>query len=137
MDSRILKYFVVIPLVQPTGIANSQGQALQKSGTEMAAAKAETIHVQIGLKIFFGQTVISSQDKGFGVAGDDVQPVEQAGIGIVRLVLMGVALQRRDVAAVAVAANYASLGKRGLGEFFDGCPFDIRSDHHLEIERVA
>lgn len=81
--------------------------------------------------------MISSQYEGFGVAGDDVQPVEQAGIGVVRLVFMGIVLQRRDIAAVAVAANCASLGKRGLGKFFDRCPLDIRSDHHLEIERAA
>lgn len=81
--------------------------------------------------------MISSQDEGLGIAGDDVQPVEQAGIGDVRLVLMGVALQRRNVAAVAVAAPRVSLGKRGLGEFLDRCPLDVQSDHHLEIERVA
>lgn len=128
-------YNVVIPLGQPNGIANSQGQALQKNGAEMAAVNAEKVLVQIGLKAFFGQTVKSSQDEGF--AGDDVQPVEQAEIGGVRLVLMGAALQRGGVAAVSVAANRVSLGKRGLGEFFDECWFNIRSDHHLEIERAA
>ena len=76
---------MVIPLVQLNRIANSQGQALQKSRSEIAAAKAETVLVQIGLKIFFGQTVISSQDEGFGVADDDVQPVEQTGIWVVGL----------------------------------------------------
>ena len=67
---------MVIPLAQPNGIADSQGQTLQKSGAEEATAEAETVLVQIGLKAFLGQTVISSQDKGFGVADDDVQPVE-------------------------------------------------------------
>lgn len=44
---------MVIPLVQPNGIANSQGQAIQESGAEMEAAKTETVLVQIGLKVFF------------------------------------------------------------------------------------
>lgn len=38
----------------------------------MVAAKAETVLVQIGLKVYFGQPVISSQDESFGVADDDV-----------------------------------------------------------------
>ncbi len=70
--------------------------------------------------------MIGTQDECFGVANHDVQPVQQAGVGIVRLVFVGVALQRRDVAAVAVTANCASLGKRGLGKLFDGCLLDIR-----------
>lgn len=46
--------------------------------------------------------------------------MEQAGIGIVGLVLVGVALQRRYVTAVAVTPNGAALGKCGLRESFDG-----------------
>lgn len=45
---------MVIPLAQPKGIADSQGQALQKSRVEEATAEAETVLVQIGLKVFFG-----------------------------------------------------------------------------------
>ena len=81
--------------------------------------------------------MISSQDERFGVADHDVQPVQQSGIGIVRLVFVGVSLQRRDVTAVAVAADYAALGKCGSSEFFDSCPLDIWSDPHLEEERTA
>lgn len=62
--------------------------------------------------------------------------MQQAGVGSVRLVFVGVALQRRDVAAVAVTANGASLGKRRLGKLFDGCPLDVRSNHRLEVERM-
>ena len=128
---------MVIPLAQPKGTANRQDQALQKSRSEEAAAKTEAVLVQIRLQVFLGQTVISPQDERFGIANHDVQPVEQTGVGIVRLVFMGVALQRRNIAAVAVTPNDAILGKRGSGKFLDGFSLDIRSDHHLEVERIA
>ena len=117
---------MVIPLAQPKGTADGQGQALQKSRAEEVAAKTEAVLVQIRLQVFLGQTVISPQDERFGIANHDVQPVEQTGVGIVRLVFMGVALQCWDIAAVAIAPNGASLGKHRLGKFLDGCPLDIR-----------
>lgn len=128
---------MVIPLAQPKGIADSKGQELQKIRTGKAAAKAEAVLIQVRLQAFLGQTVISSQDERFGIADHDVQPVEQTGVGIIRLVFVDVTLQCRDIAAVAIAPNGASLGKRSLGKFLDGCLLDIRSDHHLEVERTA
>lgn len=83
------------------------------------------------------QTVISSQDERFSVADHDVQPVQQSGVGIVRLVFVGVALQRWDVAAVAVTVDCAAIGKGKLGEFFDRCPLDVWSDQHFEVERIS
>ena len=47
------------------------------------AAEAERVLIQIGLKIFLGQTMVSAQNKSLGVADDDVQPVKQTGIGII------------------------------------------------------
>ena len=128
---------VVIPLAQPDRCANGQDQALQESGAEGAAVKAEAELIQVGLEIGFGQAVIGSQNERLGVADNDMQPVQQTGVGIVRFVLMGVAFQCRDVAAVAVAADRASLGKCRSGKFFDGCPLDVWSDPHLEAEWTA
>ena len=42
-----VKNNVVIPLVQPERCSNSQGQMLQESGTEEAAAEAEAVLIQI------------------------------------------------------------------------------------------
>lgn len=66
--------------------------------------------------------MIRAQDEGLGLADYNVQPVWQAGVGIIGLVLMGVALQGRDIASVAIAVDRTALGKRGLSKLFDICP---------------
>ena len=81
--------------------------------------------------------MIGSQNECFGVADHNVQPVQQTRVGIERLVLMGVAIQRWNVTAVAITADCAASSKRETGKFSDGCLLDVWRDHHLEIERIA
>ena len=122
---------MVIPLVQPDRRANGPGQAVQKSGTEGAAAKTEAELVQIGLQVIFWQTMIGTQNESFGVAEHDVQPVQQTGVGIERLVLMGVAFQRWNVTAVAITADCAASSKCESGKFSDGCLPDVCGGIHI------
>lgn len=56
---------------------NGQGQTLQQGRAKVAAAETEGILVQIGLEVFFGQAMIGTQDKRFGIADHDVQPMEK------------------------------------------------------------
>ena len=49
----------------------------------------------ISLEVLLGQTMISTLDKRLGAADDDVQPVEQTGIGIVGFVLMGITFEKK------------------------------------------
>lgn len=62
--------------------------------------------------------MIRAQDEGLGITNHNVQTVEQAGIGIIGLVLMGIVLQGRDIASVAIAVDRTALSKRGLGQTF-------------------
>ena len=66
-----------------------------------------------------------------------MQPVEQAGIGIVWLVLMGIAFQRWDVAAVSVTVNHAAIGKSSAGLFFHRCLLDIGGYLHFQKARIV
>lgn len=52
------------------------------------------------------------QNKYLGIADNNVQPIEKVGIGNVGAVLVGVALQRRDVTAITITVDYATIGKR-------------------------
>ena len=67
-----VKQNVVIPLAQPNRCANGNGQPLKQAGTKGTAAEAETVLIQIGLEIIFGQTVVSTQNKCLRVADGDV-----------------------------------------------------------------
>ena len=80
--------------------------------------------------------MVSTQDERLGVTDYDVQPMEQARIGIVGFVLMGIALQSRDITPVTVTVDRTTLDKRSLGKFFDRGPLDILCDLHLGIERI-
>lgn len=62
---------MVIPLAQDRR-TNGQGQALEESRAKETAAKAKAELIQIGLKAFFGQTAIGSQDERFSVADHNV-----------------------------------------------------------------
>ena len=70
------KDIVVIPLAQPNRSTNSDGPTLNQRPTEVTASETEGELIQIGLKILFGQSMISAQNKCLGVADDDVQPME-------------------------------------------------------------
>lgn len=48
----------------------------QQSRAKVAAAKAETIFIKVGLKILLRQTMIRTQNERFGVADYNVQPME-------------------------------------------------------------
>lgn len=66
--------------------------------------------------------MIGAQDKRLGVADHDMQPMEKAGIGIVRLVFMGVALQGQNVTAIAIAVELTAIGEGAWANFFtDTC----------------
>ena len=77
------------------------------------------------MEVLLGQAMISAQDERLGVADHDMQPMEQTQIGIVGLVLMGIALQSRDITPVTITVNCTALNKRSLGKFFDRGPLDI------------
>ncbi len=68
--------------------------------------------------LLLGQAMVSTQDKRLGVADHDVQPMEQTRIGIVEFVLMGIALQSRDITPVTITVNCTARGKRSLGKIF-------------------
>ena len=70
------------------------------------------------MKIFLGQAMIGAQNKRLGVADHDVQPVEKARIRIIGLVLMGIALQCQDIAAISIAADHAAIDKEAQANFF-------------------
>ena len=80
------------------------------------------------MEVLFGQAMVSTQDERFGVADYDVQPMEQTRIGIAGFVLMGIALQSRDIASITIAVDRAPLSKCGLGKLFDRRPLDILRD---------
>ena len=105
-------------------------------GAKVTAAEAEAIFVKVGLEVLLGQAMISTQDERLGVANHDMQPMEQTRVGIVGLVLMGIALQSRDIAPVTITVNRTARGKRSLGKFFDRGPPDILRDPHLGIEGI-
>ncbi len=64
---------------------------------------------------------------------DDVQPMKQAGTGIVSLMLMWKIFQCREVTAVTIVADHAAFCKGRSGKFSDGSLLDIGSDLHFEI----
>ena len=72
------------------------------------------------------------QSKCLGVADDDMQPMEKAGIRSVGSVLMGVAFQCGDVTAVTVAVDYAAIGKGSVGKFLYGDLLEIGSHLHFQ-----
>ena len=69
------------------------------------------------MEVFLGQTMIGAQYKYLGVADHNVQSMENAEIGIVAIVFMGVALQDRNVAAIAITVDLTAIGEGGMGEF--------------------
>lgn len=58
--------------------------------------------------------------------------MEEAEIGIVRFVFMGVDVQRRDVTAVAIAVNHTTIDKGIVGKFFHGHLLDIGYRLHFQ-----
>ena len=91
---------VVIPLVQPNRSTNSKNQAVEQAGAKVAATETEAVFIQIRLQVGLGQTMIGTQDKRFRIADDNVQPMEQPGVGIVNFMLVDKSFQSRDVAAI-------------------------------------
>lgn len=128
---------MVIPFNQRSGRAKQPGPDGQQGPTEVSAAETEGILVQIGLKVFLGQAMIGTQNKHFSVTDDNVQPVEQAGTGIVRSVRMGVAFQRQDVTAVAIAVDHTAIEKDSVGKFLYGRLLDIGRHPHFQKARVT
>ena len=64
-----------------------------------------------------------------------MQPVGQAGIGIVRFVLMDLAFRSRDITAVAIAVNHTTMGKGSVSKFFHRRLFDI--SHHPHFQKAG
>ena len=66
--------------------------------------------------------MIGTQDKRFGVADHDVQPMKKAGIGIVGFMFMGVALQGRNIITIASLRISLPSPKAAWANFFtDAC----------------
>ncbi len=78
-----------------------------QSSTEVTTAKAEGMLIQIGLKVLGA----GRKNKLRGVADDNKQPTEIAGIRIVRYVLTDVDYQRGDVTLLAITMKGAIIGK--------------------------
>lgn len=68
--------------------------------------------------------MIGARNERLGIADNDVEPMEQARIGIVGLVFMRKLFQRRNIAAITVAADHTVFCKGGLGKFSDRSLFD-------------
>ena len=128
---------VVIPLAQPNRSTNGNNQTLNQRRAKTAAAEAERKLVQIGLKIFLVQAMIGAKNKSLGVADDDVQPVEKAGIRIIGSVFVGVAFQRGNVTAIAVAVDHAAISKDSVGKFLHSCLLEIGCHIHFQKEGIA
>lgn len=92
-----------------------------------------TMLVEVGLKVLPGQAMINA----LAFTDHNVQPVEQAGVGIIGLVLIGIVHQGRDIASVAIAVDRTVLSKHGLCKLFDSGPFDILHDLHLGIAGIS
>lgn len=66
--------------------------------------------------------MIGTQDKRFGVADHDVQPMKKAEIGILGFMFMGVALQGRNIIAIASLRISLPSAKAAWANFFtDAC----------------
>ena len=124
-------------LISQTRKRYRQNQTLQQGRAKVAAAEAEGKLVQIGLEVFLGQAMIGAQDKRFGVADHDVQPMEQAGIGVVGFVFMRVAFQSRKVTAITIAVDHAAIGEGGMGKFLHRCLLDVGRYPHFQKAGIA
>ena len=71
------------------------------------------------------------------IADDNVQPMEKAGIGIIRIVLMIIVFQCGDVTAVAITANRTALGKGNVGKFLHGRLLEIGGHPHFQKLGIA
>ena len=110
---------------------------IQQDLAEIAAAEAEGIVIQIGLRVSSWAGHDRCSEYSLDITDDDVQPMEKAGIRIVRSVLMDAAFQRRDVTAAAITVDYAAIGKGGAGKFFHRHLLDIRCHLHFQNEGIA
>ncbi len=124
---------MVIPLSQPDRRANCKSEVAKQGRAKKTPGEAETKFIQIGLQVVFRQAMISAQYERLGVSNHDMQPMEQTGIGIVSLMLMGKVSQGWDVAAIPVAADHTAFCKGGFGKFSDGGLLDIGCDPHFQI----
>lgn len=109
----------------------------QQGRAKVAAGETEGILVQIGLEVFLGQTMISAQDKRLCVADHDVQPMEEARIGIVGFVFMGVAIQGQNVVVIAIAVGLTAIGEGSMSKFFHRCLLDIECYPHFQKAGIA
>ena len=116
---------MVIPFSKPCEIERQPKSAAGLIVPERAAAKTKSKLVQIGLKIVLGQTVISAKDEGLRVADHDMQPAKHTAVGNIVLILVSVFFQSREIAAVTIAADCASLRHGNMGGFLHGGLFDI------------
>lgn len=94
----------------------SEDQLLSQQAAKRATAEAEGKLVQIGLEMVCWQTVIGSQNKRFGIADHNMQPMEHTAVWVVVLMLVGVVSQNWDIAAVTIAVDGTALLHGGIGE---------------------
>ena len=112
-------------------------QSLSQHAGERTSAEAEEKLVQVGLEMGCGQAVIDAQNKRFGVAEYDMQPMEHTTVGVIVPVLVGIVPQNRDIAAITIAADDAALLHSGIGKFLHRGLLDILGHTHLEILWIA
>lgn len=61
----------------------SGNQTFQQAKAKATTAETEVIFIEIGLEELLRQAMICAQDERLSVADHDMQPVKQAGIGII------------------------------------------------------
>lgn len=81
--------------------------------------------------------MIGTQDKRFRIVDDNVQPMEQPRVGIVRFMLVDESFQSRDVAAISVAVDLTARGKSGVGKLLYRRLLDIWCLLHLQEAGIA
>ena len=92
---------------------------------EGPAAETEAKLIKIRSQILLRQTVVSTQDKGFGIADHNMQPMEHSGICDIGLMLMGIIFQSTDIASVTLIADGCPRRNGILRKAFYGSLLDI------------
>ena len=95
-------------LVSHLGASHGEDEPVGQQGAKSAATEAERKLIQVGLKMILGQAMVGSQNKRLSIADHNMQPVEHTAIRVIGLMFMGVILKRRDITAVAIAADSAA-----------------------------
>ena len=124
-------------LVSHLGASHGVDQPLSQQAAKSAAAEAEHKLIQAGLEMVFGQAVVGSQNKRFGVADHNMQPVEHTAVGVIGLMFVGVVLKCGNITAVTITADGAAGCNGAVGKFSHGGLLDILCHAHFKVLRIA